>query len=119
MEMRLKIKHTVMMVGETKADLVRKIGRDHLPSYSSYGNCLTPYPKFKQDTVRVYSMEKRRRKVERTIERFKNGNIKKRSTEVIHYSQWIGYCYDIPVEVLKIGKLKVVQESRTWKLVPR
>jgi len=43
---------------------------------------------------------------------------RKGDREVVRESHWIGYKYLIPVELLKLGGLKVVQHKRHFDIVP-
>lgn len=43
---------------------------------------------------------------------------RKGEREVVRDSHWIGYKYLIPIELLKLGGLKVVQHKRHFDIVP-
>ena len=66
-------------------------------------------------TVRVFSLEKRRKKVEVVTDKklLKKG-IKR---QIVSPSHWVATYYDIPVELLRVANLKVVQSNRTWWFV--
>ena len=82
------------------------------------------------DTVRMHTVEKRRKKVEILAKPKKwskkqlrdNGfavTDEKYDTRVVtKRGHWVGHYYDIPIAWLKLMKMKAVQGSRTWKLVP-
>ena len=62
-------------------------------------------------TVRVYSIEKRRKKVKRVLD---NNNTV--SSEVISRGCWVGYFYDIPLSIIKTMNLHVTQGTRTFTI---
>lgn len=95
----------------TKADTVRSLTKGYSLSISEN---YTAYLSFDRSTVRVFSLEKRRKKVENVTSK---SLLKKGITrQVITPNHWVATYYDIPVAVLKAAKLKVVQGDRTWHL---
>lgn len=62
-------------------------------------------------TIRVYSLEKRRKRVKRIMD-----NNKTIRSEVISPDCWIGHYYDIPHAIIKALNLRVEQGSRTFKI---
>lgn len=62
-------------------------------------------------TVRVYSIEKRRKKVKRVLDN--NNNVR---SEVISRGCWVGYFYDIPFSIIKTLNLRVTQGTRTFTI---
>lgn len=112
--MQLKLKLTPRKVtARTQAEVVDRIRDRHLNSFGALGYALTPYPCDRKDHVRVYSLEKRRKKVKRTVT--KQG----RYTEVISRGHWVGIYYDIPASLLEAARLKVVQGARTFEIKKR
>ena len=108
MQLKLNIKPT-MVTGLTKADVVSKISAGHVWSVYRNGKHLISYPKHKKDTIRVYSLEKRRKKTRHGIRN--NG---KYFSETLRDAHWVGYYYDIPAEILKLAKLAVYQQDRNF-----
>lgn len=95
----------------TKLATVNLLTMDHSLSVSEN---YTAYLSFDRSTVRVFSLEKRRKKVENVTSK---SLLKKGITrQVITPNHWVATYYDIPVAVLKAAKLKVVQGDRTWYL---
>lgn len=82
------------------------------------------------ETVRVYTVEKRRKKVEvlakpkkwskkRLRDNGFDANEEKYDTRVVtKRAHWVGHYYDIPLAWLKVMNMKTVQGARTWKMVP-
>jgi hypothetical protein len=67
-----------------------------------------------EDTVRTFHIEKRR-KVTKAVtdpKKLKKG-IKR---EVVTPGHWVVHYYDIPVDLLRIAKLKVIQHSRHFTI---
>lgn len=64
-------------------------------------------------TVRVYSIEKRRKKVKRVLDKLDNKNVR---SEVISRGCWVGYFYDIPFSIIKTMNLCVTQGTRTFTI---
>lgn len=112
--MQLKLKLAPRQVtGRTQADVMSRIRDRHLYSFGALGNALIPYPGDRKDHVRVYSLEKRRKRVERTVT--KGG----RMTNVISRAHWVGIYYDIPASLLEAAGLQVVQGNRTFEIAKR
>jgi hypothetical protein len=109
--MQLKLTLTPRKVtGRTQTEVMSRIRDRHLFSWGGLGNALTPYPGDRKDHVRVYSLEKRRKKVRLTG---------KREREVISRGHWVGIYYDIPASLLEAAGLKVVQGHRTFEIQKR
>ena len=64
-----------------------------------------------RSVVRLFCLEKRRKKVQRVI---KDG--KTVSSKVISKGHWVGYYYDIPYAMILSLDLKVQQGNRTFKI---
>lgn len=100
-------------VRSTKEQVKRKaIGHMHYVS-STYG---TGYCGLRDsETIRVINYEKRRPVIKVVTDKklLKKG-IKR---QVVTPGHWVAFVYDFPVELLKLAKLKVVQGTRTFKLV--
>jgi hypothetical protein len=97
-------KETVKRHITTSAKFFR-VSSTHADAYLSMDN----------KTVRVFSLEKRRKKVEVVTDKklLKKG-IKR---QIVSPSHWVATYYDIPVELLRLANLRVVQSSRTWHFV--
>lgn len=121
--MQLKLKLTPRKVtGRTQAEVMDRIRDRHLNSFGALGYALTPYPCDRKDHVRVYSLEKRRKKVQMTGKRNKAGGLGQRlvgQREVISRGHWVGIYYDIPASLLEAAGLKVVQGPRTFVIQKR
>ena len=112
--MQLKLTLTPRKItGRTQTEVMSRIRDRHLYSWGGLGNALTPYPGDRKDHVRVYSLEKRRKKVKRIASR--DGVY----TEVLSRSHWVGIYYDIPASLLEAAGLKVVQGHRTFEIQKR
>lgn len=106
-----KIKPT-FYIGATREDILDKIKQGYNPIVSVYASlALKPCPYLvNKDHIRVYNIEKRRKKVNRFS---KNG---KSHSTVINGNHWIGYVYDFPVELLKVSRKKLVQRQRFFEI---
>lgn len=94
----------------TKADILSKITKNHLFVISStWGNCFINIRKTNE--IRVYNIQKHRRKV---IQR-KDQNNNTMST-IVSRSKWVGYVYDIPIDLIRSANLKVNQKTRNFVL---
>jgi hypothetical protein len=101
----------VFFTANTKKELLEKIYRGHGIVFSSYAsNCLIPIAT-RESYLRVFNIEKRRKKVNRFS---KNG---KSYSKVLSPNHWVGYVYTIPVETLITSKRKVVQHTRFFDIV--
>lgn len=69
------------------------------------------YYETSRSTVRLFCLEKRRKKVQRVI---KDG--KTVSSKVISKGHWVGHYYDIPYDLILSLDLKVQQGNRTFKI---
>ena len=112
MQLKLKL-NPRQITARTQTEVLGKIRDRHLFSVGGLGSALTPYPGDRKDHVRVYSLEKRRKRVQRKDT--KGGVI----TEVISRTHWIGIYYDIPASLLEAAGLKVIQEHRTFRIQKR
>ena len=119
--MQLKLTLTPRKVtGRTQTEVMSRIRDRHLLSWGGLGNALIPYPGDRKDHVRVYSLEKRRKKVRLTGKRNKaNSNQSYWEREVISRGHWVGIYYDIPASLLEAARLKVVQGHRTFEIQKR
>jgi hypothetical protein len=96
----------------------QSVKRHITTSAKFFNTCSThadAYLSMDNKTVRVFSLEKRRKKVEVVTDKklLKKG-IKR---QIVSPSHWVATYYDIPVELLRVANLKVVQSSRTWHFV--
>ena len=112
MQLKLKL-NPIKVTGRTQTEVLNRIRDRHLFSVGGLGNALTPYPGDRKDHVRVYSLEKRRKRVERKV--IPTGVL----TEVISRAHWVGIYYDIPASLLEAAGLKVVQGRRTFEICKR
>ena len=120
--MQLKLKLTPRQVtARTQDEVMSRIRDRHLYSFGALGNTLIPYPGDRKDHVRVYSLEKRRKKVQL------NGKINREAKngrpyfdrDVVRRAHWVGLYYDIPASLLEAAGLKVVQGRRTFEICKR
>lgn len=66
-------------------------------------------------TIRVYTLEKRRKVVKVVVP--KKGPIDRKNRQVVRPAHWVGRVYDIPTSLLKALGLRVVQMPRTFHFV--
>lgn len=126
MQINLKIAKKTT-TASTKQCIQAKISHGLVHSWSKYYSALTPLRITggkDEEIVRVYNLEKRRKKVVRTRASATlkaNGNRVntrgKTQSKVISPNHWVAHYYDIPVYVLKLAKLKVVQHTRNFEFV--
>lgn len=110
----------------SKDEVVKKISAGHLVAVDKHGSYLISYGDKNGDTVRVYNIEKRRKKVEILTKPKKwtkkqllaNGYAATDSVIIKRIvktpAHWVGFYYDIPVALLKMAGLAVVQGPRTF-----
>lgn len=102
-------------VSSTAKETLNGIMYNHYRSSSKYwSNALVPIKRYDDsETVRVYSLEKRRKKVQLVTDpKLLKRGIKRK---IVSPSYWIVTYYDIPAKLLELAKLRVVQGQRTWK----
>lgn len=101
------------VVANTKAEILSKISNNtYSYMYTGNGNYLcNSFAETDPKTIRVYSVEKRRKKVKRIIK--DNRTV---FSQVISPDHWIGYYYDIPYQVIKCLNLRIQQSARTFKI---
>jgi hypothetical protein len=104
----------VRVTSDSRARLVQTIQGSHTYSVGTLGTYLAPYPRYNQDTVRVYNLEKHRKKVQRLAADKKTGKTRSR---VISAAHWVGQYYDIPVAFLRAARIQVRQETRYFRFV--
>ena len=113
MQLRLNISSKIVK-DESRAAVMARISSGFCAHYSSkYGNYLVPFRITSDYMIRVYSLEKRRKKVSRKVVRNKT------VSTVISKAHWVGTYYDIPISVIKFMNVKVVQLTRHFEFVPR
>lgn len=110
MKLILDIK-PIRTTSSTHDGVLEAIRTNHYFCIGSLGNYLQPYPNQNRDTVRVYNLEKRRKRVERYRTRGKKAT----QSRVIKPAHWVGYYYDIPAQVLKMAGVKVSQTPRFFR----
>ena len=73
----------------------------------------------RKNVVIAYNLEKRRpvKKIMKGIFSGKNG-LPVNKTKILERGKWIAHVYEFPYDLLDSQKLKVVQGTRTFKLVP-
>ena len=101
------------VVRSTKAAIVRHVVSNRQLTYSS--DIGTGYMTSRGDTIRVVNLEKRRPVVKIVTDKklLKKG-IKR---QVVTPGHWVAHVYDFPVDVLRATGMKVLQGTRTFKLV--
>jgi hypothetical protein len=111
MKLTLNIR-PVRVTATTRARVMSTIQGGHCVAMGSQGSYLAPYPGHNRDTVRVYNLEKRRKRVEITV----HPRTKKVGRSVVSPAHWVGHYYDIPVEFLRLGRLRVRQLTRHFEI---
>lgn len=109
----------------SQKDILAIIRSGHVDNWSNSGNrALSPYRG--EDMVRVYSLEKHRKKVqvlakpkrwtkkELRANGFNDTDVKFTTRVVTKPAHWTGIYYDIPTSILKMAGLRVVQTTRTF-----
>lgn len=109
MEIRIKFKPTVHRATDRES-VVRSITKGRLYTIDSNGVYYSKIRESNATVVRVYNLQKVNRKADGT---------KASGRKVIREAHWIGYAYDIPVEVLRVSGLRVKQSARTFKFEQR
>ena len=109
MEIRIKFKPTVHRATDRES-VVRAITRGRSYTVDSNGVYYAKIRESNATVVRVYNLQKVNRKAHGTT-----GPGRK----VIREAHWIGYAYDIPVEVLRVSGLRVKQSASTFKFETR
>ena len=112
MQLRLNISPKIVK-DESRAAVMTRISSGFCAQYSKYGNYLAPFHMTGDYVIRVYSLEKRRKKVSRKVVRNKT------VSTVISKAHWVGIYYDIPISVIKFMNVKLVQLTRHFVFVPR
>ena len=105
----------VRVTGRDKREVLSKISGtrfSHMSSLNGSYMC-NSWAALETKTVRVYSLEKRRKRVKRIMD-----NNKTLRSEIISPDHWIGHYYDIPHSVIKALNLRVEQGARTFKIIP-
>jgi hypothetical protein len=112
----------------TKEDVLQVIRNDYILSFCyglGYTGCLRPS---NGHWIRVYSLEKHRKKVrvldkpiKWTKKKLKDNGFlpteeKYTYREIIHPTHWVGVYYDIPVEMLRLMGMKAVQKKHHFVL---
>jgi hypothetical protein len=104
------------LVRSTKAAIVRHVVYNRQLTYSSdIGTGYVIGYNNKPDTIRVVNLEKRRPVIKIVTDKklLKKG-IKR---QVVTPGHWVAHVYDFPVDVLRATGMKVVQGTRTFKLI--
>jgi len=104
MQFRLNIKPT-KVTAPTNSSLLTIISRGHMYTFSNKGNYYTSLNRNK-DMIRVYSLQKLRRKVKR----------EGKNTVVIRKAYWIGHYYDIPIALIDAFKITINQHHRHFTI---
>ena len=113
--MRLSVNiKPVQVSAPNKREIVDKIkrGKVHV-SFSNYGTFLVNVSDRFDGTARVYNVEKRRKRVERSVV---NGA---KTSKVLNGHYWVGYYYDIPITLIKELGINVVQKNRHFVVVQK
>lgn len=116
MQIKLNV-NAQRVTGRTKHEIVSKLQSTMVRGFGNrYTNALISIKITgnEEQVVRVYNIEKRRKVVVRS----KPNKQGKKTSKVISPNHWVAHYYDIPVSVLKLAKLKVVQNNRNFDLVP-
>ena len=114
MNLNLKFR-PVKVTGSSRNQVMNAISGGHISCAGSQGTYLSPYARYERDTIRVYSLEKRRKRVETVLDR----KTKKRSRQVIAPAHWVGHYYDLPLNLLKTAGLRVVQRTRHFEITAK
>lgn len=115
MDINIKIKPTVLRAS-TKALLLAKITRGHSLTCSRIGWYYSPVGRGQDNgKVRVYTMQKFKRKVKRVPwgKKEVKGSTHLKSV-LVHNGFWEAHVYDIPAAVFDLVKGEVKQGNRTF-----
>lgn len=113
--MKLNVNLRPNRVTSTSRDgVMRIISAGCITSFGSLGNYLSPMYSTSQKFVRVYNLEKHRRRVRR----YQVPGKKTMQSRVVKTAGWVGQYYDIPAELLKMAGLEVHQKSRFFQFRP-
>lgn len=96
------------ITGNTKKELMQTINKFHMYTVTGSGNYLASY--YHKDMIRVFNVEKRRKKVEL---RTKNGKL---YHQIVSPNHWVGFIYDIPFNVVETMNLKIQQYHRHFRI---
>lgn len=110
MKLILNIRPT-RVTSASRDSVMRTISGGHISTLGTAGQYLAPYPGQRADTIRVYNLEKRRKRVKRVKVRGK----KNLQSQIISPAHWVGHYYDISSEALKLAGVKVIQETRFFR----
>ena len=110
MRLSLNIK-PIQFEGRTKKEVMRKAVGARCFTVSSFGAGYASISSQGVTVVRVFNLEKRRKRVQRSVVR---GN---RVTKVLRRTHWVCYAYDFPSAVLTALGVAVMQGHRTFTVV--
>jgi hypothetical protein len=114
MQLTLNIRPT-RVTGSSRDLVLSSISSGHVFSTGTNGNYLAPYTRHGSETIRVYNLEKRRKRVE--IQ--EDHRTSKKSRKVIRPAHWVGHYYDIPRDFLAIARVRVVQHTRFFEITAK
>lgn len=100
----------VVLTADNKHTLMPMVTRGTYFSTGKYGQYYASVGR-DSDFIRVFNLEKRRKRVVRSVV---NG---KKTSTVVRRAHWVAFVYDIPEDVFKMLKLKVIQGNRTFYFV--
>lgn len=110
MRLSLNIK-PIRFESQTKEAVMRKAVGDRCFTVASCSAGYAPIGSQAVTVVRVFNLEKRRKRVQRSVVRGK------RVTKVLNRTHWVCYAYDFPIAVLTALGVKVMQGPRTFTVV--
>lgn len=111
MKIEIHVK-TMRVTASSKPAIIARIKGNLVQTFGTYGNYLSGIAQTNK-TVRVYNIEKRNKKVSR--KRIGEKTVSK----VLYASHWMGYYYDIPVNLLELANLRVEQHTRHFTISKR
>jgi hypothetical protein len=114
MNINLKFR-PVRVTGSSRSTVMSAISGGHVYTMGSNGIYLAPYPGRDSGTIRVYNLEKHRKKVEIVL----NRKTKKPSRRVVTPAHWVGHYYDLPLDLLRTAGLKVNQHTRYFEITAK
>lgn len=98
----------------SRVAIVRAISSGFAQAFGTGGNYLAPIGRG-DGTIRVYTLEKRRKVTAVVVP--KKGLIDRKNRQVVRPAHWVGRVYDIPTSLLKALGLRVIQMPRTFHFV--
>ena len=108
MEVKIEIK-PMRFTASTKDELINKISNNGSYCWICGGGLNYSYlgHLIDENTVRVYNLQKYKTKKK---------NVNKKHYQLVRKLYWEAFVYDIPIDLLRLGKLRVTQYARNFEL---